>query len=43
MNAIVNSLTPEQVELIVNAYGTVERWFTHYASAASIAIEDMML
>ncbi len=43
MNTILNSLTSEQVEFIVNAYGTVEGWFAHYGTAARIAIEDMML
>jgi len=43
MNAIVNSLTPEQVEFIINAYGTVENWIIQGASIASIAIEDVMM
>lgn len=43
MTAILNSLTSEQVEFIVNAYGTVESWFAHYGSAASIVMEDIML
>lgn len=43
MNTILNSLTPEQIDFIVNAYGTVESWFAHYGSAASIAIEDIFL
>ncbi|WP_262713690.1 hypothetical protein [Neolewinella aurantiaca] len=42
MDAILNLLTPDQIEFIITAYGSVVDFLT-IQQTTSIAIEDMIL
>lgn len=43
MDAILNLLTPGQIQFIINTYGSVADWFAQHAGTASIVVDDYML
>ncbi len=43
MQAIIDVLTPELIDAIVAAYGSVADWYVSIGSPHSIVVDDLML